>query len=156
MQPSSTDPHATHLRDLFHARGLRHTRQRELVFDALRRSRAHPTAEELFLDVQSRDPGLSLATVYNTLEALRGAGLCRRVSSAADGGSARFDADVSDHAHLTSPDGRVLDAPDDISRRLLDAIPRDALRDLEARLGVRVDRVNIHISVRPVASDAAG
>ncbi|OYV98591.1 MAG: hypothetical protein B7Z68_00515 [Acidobacteria bacterium 21-70-11] len=39
----------------------------------------HPSAERLFADLKERHPSLSLSTVYKTLEAFLGAGLCRRI-----------------------------------------------------------------------------
>ena len=51
-------------------RGYRVTPQRELVLDALRASRGHCTAEEIYLRVAKRAPSLNRATVYRSLEFL--------------------------------------------------------------------------------------
>ena len=87
--------------------GVRPTRQREMVYAALASTDTHPTAEELLTAVRAADPGVSQATVYNTLETLTGCGLARRLPSRNAGGPCRFDADVHPHVHLTLPDGRV-------------------------------------------------
>src|SRR5262245_34815495 len=130
-------------REIFERRGLRCTRQREAVYAALATTKSHPTAEELFHVVQASEPGMSLATIYNTLEALMAAGLARRLPC--PGGACRFDADVRDHVHLSLPDGRVVDLPDDLSVRMLDGVPGGAIADLERRLGIRVAGVSIQV-----------
>jgi Fur family peroxide stress response transcriptional regulator len=131
------------VREVFERHGLRCTRQRERIFDALACTTSHPTAEELFQAVHDGEPGLSLATVYNTLEAFTECGLVRRIPS--PGGACRYDADTSDHVHVTTPDGRVMDLPEDLSAQLIEALPAQVLADLEKRLGVKVGQVNIQI-----------
>lgn len=134
-------------RRLFTEHGLRCTRQRVAIYDRLRASKSHPTAEELFEDVRHRCDGLSLATVYNTLEALCDAGLARKLSL--NCGCARFDADLEPHLHLLNDDtGEIHDVPADLSERLLMQLPDEVLRDIEQRLGVRVDRVSLHLHAR--------
>jgi Fe2+ or Zn2+ uptake regulation protein len=129
------------IRDRFRAHDVRCTRQRELVYGALAATKSHPTAEEILLEVRQHDPGLSLATVYNTLETLQGAGLCRRLVTA--GGPARYDADMNPHAHLIAPDGRVLDLPDDLNRRLLATLSPELAAEIHARTGLRVTSVRL-------------
>lgn len=130
------------IRSLFQRNGLRCTRQREQVYAALDAAHTHPTAEELFQAVQGGEEGLSLATVYNALEAFIEAGIARQVPSH---GPARYDADMTPHVHLSTPAGDVVDVPEDLSERLLGAIPPDAVRELEARLGVKVSRVMLQV-----------
>jgi Fe2+ or Zn2+ uptake regulation protein len=144
-------PTSDAIRDLFRERSLRHTRQREVVYAALAAMKTHPTADELYQRALAHDAAgenvgdadLSLATVYNTLDALCDAGLAHRLPSAT--GPCRFDADTSSHAHLLSGDGSVTDLPEDLSRRLLEALPREALDEVSRRMGVRVDRVNLQV-----------
>jgi len=66
---------------LLRARGLAVTAQRLAIFAALASSRAHPSAEEIFLAVREKLPKLSLATVYKNLEALRAAGAVTDVNT---------------------------------------------------------------------------
>jgi Fe2+ or Zn2+ uptake regulation protein len=124
------------IREVLDKNGLRCTRQREVIYEALAATKAHPTAEELFSSVRAVEPGLSLATVYNTLEALSSCGLVRKLPS--PGGACRFDATVCDHVHLSTSDGRIMDAPEDLSDRLLSGISAEVIAELEQRLGVRV------------------
>lgn len=142
------------IRDLFHARAIRHTRQRELVYAALAATKAHPTADELYDSVHAADSELSMATVYNTLDALVEAGLARRVPSGS--GPCRFDADVSEHAHLLTADGAVRDLPEDLSKALLSALPPQALRDLADRMGVEIERINLQVVAKPAPRPPQG
>lgn len=134
------------IREAFRERSLRHTRQREVVYAALAAADSHPTADELYQSVSTPsavDSDLSLATVYNTLDALCDAGLAHRLPSIS--GPCRFDADTTSHAHLLAADGRVVDLPEDLSRRLLDALPQSALDELSQRMGVTIDRVTLQV-----------
>ncbi|MBM3939807.1 MAG: transcriptional repressor [SAR202 cluster bacterium] len=54
--------------------GHRMTAQREAVVRALVNSERHPSAEELFTSVRAEHSGLSLATVYKTLDVLKALG----------------------------------------------------------------------------------
>jgi len=133
-------------RTLFAQHELRWTKQREDVYGALAASEAHPTAEELYRHVQGAG-GISLATVYNTLEALVRCGLARRMAggSAAVGGAGafRYDAEMTDHAHLVGNDGRIHDLPGDLGERVVASIPREVVDEIESRLGVRIARLSV-------------
>ncbi|MBX3391273.1 MAG: transcriptional repressor [Phycisphaeraceae bacterium] len=136
-----------HIHDLFRRHGLRATRQRERIYAALHASSSHPSADELLAAVRESDPGLSLATVYNTLDVLWEAGLCRRLNPVG-GGPSRYDADLSNHAHVAMPDGRFMDLPEDLSRRLADRLGADLVAEVEHRMGIRVESVNLHLIAR--------
>ncbi|MDX2016939.1 MAG: transcriptional repressor [Planctomycetota bacterium] len=138
------------IRELFRARGLRCTRQRERIYRALAATKSHPTAEELLALVERRagDESLSLATVYNTLDVFLEKGLARQFRSASHASGpvpARYDADVSDHAHLIEADGSVRDLPEDLSRRVMDRLGPELVAELERRMGVRVKGVEVHV-----------
>lgn len=142
-------------RTLFARHGLRCTPQREEVYRALASTKAHPTAEELLIMVRSKQPGISLATVYNALDAFARRGLCRKFVVAGEAGrsgsdAARFDADVHDHVHLLTDDGRVRDVPADVGVRVLGSLPPDLIEEVERRLGVRIDGVRVEFVGRPV------
>lgn len=80
------------------ASGLRRTRQRQRVYKVLVAHPDHPTAEELFLRVKRTTPDISLATVYNCLDALIQCGLVRQVT--VDRAAARFCANMREHLHF--------------------------------------------------------
>lgn len=122
------------LREALLRAGHRFTRQREAVFDVLRATRSHPTADEIFRVVRRRIPDISLATVYKALEAFEGAGLCLRLSHG--DGPARYDARVDEHHHLRCVDcGRVidLDGPE-VRDRVTAAAARRGFEVLDCRL----------------------
>jgi Fur family peroxide stress response transcriptional regulator len=62
------------------ARGFRLTAQREQVYSVLIEERDHPTAEQVFMRAKKRMPEISMATVYNCLDALVKCGLVRSVN----------------------------------------------------------------------------
>lgn len=132
-------------RELFRRHGLRCTKQRQVIYSALTATTAHPTAEELLGMVNAGEPGLSLATVYNTLEALTSCGLARRLPSHSGNGPCRYDADVTQHMHITTTDGRVLDVPEDLATRMPLPLPQDISDELQRRLGVRITKVHVEI-----------
>lgn len=74
------------------------TRQRKEVYDVLLEQRDHPTATELFIRVKDRVPSISLATVYNCLEALTQAGLVKQVNL--DRAPSRYCPNLKDHGHF--------------------------------------------------------
>ena len=134
-------------RELFAKHNLRCTRQRTLVYEALRETDRHPTAEELHRLVSRGDERLSLATVYNTLEALEAAGLLRRLAT--EDGKARFDADTHPHAHVHLADtGEIVDVPHELGDALLERLPRDVIGRLEQSLGVRIESVSLLLGGR--------
>lgn len=139
---------AMSIRELLERHGVRCTRQREAVYAALAGSPRHPTAEELFHEIRQRLPGLSLATVYNALEALCARGLARRLPALDGSGAIRYDAEVHPHVHLVGEDGRVVDAPRDVSERVLGQMDCERLADLERQMGMRVQGVWVSLRRR--------
>jgi Fur family peroxide stress response transcriptional regulator len=79
------------------SRGERTTRQRRAVFAALIDRTDHPTAEALHRVARRKIPGMSLATVYTTLDVLVNAGLAGRL--AGPDGVAHYDARTDGHDH---------------------------------------------------------
>jgi Fe2+ or Zn2+ uptake regulation protein len=77
---------------------LKLTPQRFAVLEYLSRAEGHPTAEQIFAALNRRFPRASRATVYNTLNALRDAGLVHEVYM--DEAVARYDANLSAHHHF--------------------------------------------------------
>lgn len=98
------------LRAALGASGQRFTEQRSAVFRFLRGTQSHPTADEVFLRVRSDVPGISLATVYKSLETLVGCGLATKLTYV--DGSARYDGRTDDHHHVRClACSRVMDLP---------------------------------------------
>ena len=92
--PTADQRLATALR----AGGHRVTSQRVVLFRVLGALGRHASAEEIARASAEQLPGLSLPTVYATLELFEGLGLVRRVD--AGGPAALFDPRTDSHAHF--------------------------------------------------------
>jgi len=96
------------LTDLFRARGLKVTPQRQRIFAVLDGSDVHPTAEAVFAAARATMPTLSLKTVYQTLNDLASMGEIQLLDLGT--GSTRFDPNIAPHHHLVcSTCGKVRD-----------------------------------------------
>lgn len=139
---------SSEIREIFARYAIRCTRQREEIYASLRATDSHPTAEELFSHVRKSQPGMSLATIYNTLDIFSRHGLCRRLAAPSGAGApCRYDADLSDHSHLVTPDGHVSDLPRELGREILQHLPRDLVRRVEEATGARIQRLNVDFIV---------
>lgn len=78
--------------------GLRRTEQRRVVYSILSADLDHPTAQDVYVHARLRMPDISLATVYNCLEALVACGLVRRVQ--VDPAASRFCPNMREHGHF--------------------------------------------------------
>jgi Fur family peroxide stress response transcriptional regulator len=77
--------------------GVKLTPQRRAIVALFAGDPTHPTAQEIFDRLRDTHPGMSFATVYNTLARLRSLGLCREI--AVQTGATRFDPNVGRHHH---------------------------------------------------------
>ncbi|MDT8370146.1 MAG: transcriptional repressor [Longimicrobiales bacterium] len=104
------------LRTALASNGQRYTAQRASVFRFLRSTDSHPTADEVFFHVRQEVPGISLATVYKSLETLVGCGLATKLTYG--DGSARYDGRTDEHHHLRCLGcRRVIDLPGRVDHR---------------------------------------
>ena len=84
------------------------TKQREAVLRVIRGSDTHPTANEVFEGARRLLPGISFATVYNSLRFLKSEGLIGEVRIGTD--AARFDRKLTRHDHaICSECGKLVD-----------------------------------------------
>lgn len=94
-------------------KGIRFTPQRQAILEFLLATDAHPTAEEIYKQVKEKFPGVSLGTIYNTLNMLKEHGFilelpCGDMSS-------RFDGNPANHYHvMCSVCGKVVDFHSDL------------------------------------------
>ena len=77
---------------------FRMTPQRAGILRYLDGNRNHPSAEQVYRGVSGKFPGLSFATVYNTLQSLVSAGGLAEIKI--DRVRARFDPRTALHSHL--------------------------------------------------------
>ena len=102
------------LTELFRARGLKVTPQRQAIFGVLHGSGGHPSAEAVFAAARGTMPTLALKTVYQTLHDLASMGelQCLDIGT----GSTRFDPNTDPHHHLVcTACGRVRDVRADVT-----------------------------------------
>jgi Fe2+ or Zn2+ uptake regulation protein len=78
--------------------GFRFTPQREHVYNVLLGQRDHPTAEQVFMRAKAGMPDISLATVYNCLDALVRSDLVKQVT--VDRGASHFCPNMHEHCHF--------------------------------------------------------
>ncbi len=99
------------------------TKQREAVLRVIRGSEKHLTANEVFDDARRLLPGISFATVYNSLRYLKNEGLIGEIRFGSD--AKLYDRKLTKHDHaicnscgklvdfeLTLPDGLLEKAAD--------------------------------------------
>ena len=112
------------LRKALEGSGHRFTEQRAAVYRYLADTYVHPTADEVYLAVRQDLTGISLATVYKSLETLVGCGLAVKLTYS--DGPARYDGRTDPHHHARClVCGRVVD----IDGKIADS----EIEDLEAR-----------------------
>ncbi len=120
--------------------GLRSTRQRELVYEVVLGKRDHPTAEEIFDRVKALKPTISLATVYNCLDALVQGGLIKQVNFVRE--PTRYCPNLHEHAHFH----------DEVTKEIHDIeIPAGLMGRLRSILPPGFDALSIDLSFRGTA-----
>jgi Fur family peroxide stress response transcriptional regulator len=78
--------------------GTKRSRQREKIYQVLRRTTSHPTAEWVYERVREQVPRISLGTVYRNLHVLKEQGKIRELDFGE--GIRRYDATVDQHYHF--------------------------------------------------------
>lgn len=107
------------------------TPQRIAVLSVLESRRDHPTAEQIYEQVQQQVPAISFNTVYKTLEVFCQKGMVFKVNPLHE--VARYDIETANHAHLICRNCHfIVDLHDEVTPT--PSVP------LEARAGFRVER----------------
>jgi Fur family peroxide stress response transcriptional regulator len=96
------------------------TKQRQAVLQVIQDSEDHLTANEVFDKARKIQPGISFATVYNSLRFLKEQGMIGEVRFGSD--AARFDRTLDRHDHaICNECGKLIDLdlpiPDDILKK---------------------------------------
>jgi len=84
--------------ELLKQKNLKVTPQRLAIFNMLLSTAGHPNAEAIYKALAPNCPGLSLATVYKTLDSLCAANLIQALN--AGEGRFRYDANHESHPHF--------------------------------------------------------
>jgi Fur family peroxide stress response transcriptional regulator len=83
---------------LLRDKGFKVTPQRLAIYSVLVATKAHPSAEMIYNELQPVYPTMSLATVYKTIEILKTLELVQVLNVGED--SFRYDANTSNHPHI--------------------------------------------------------
>ena len=99
--------------------GLGLTKQRQSVLRVIRESDKHLTANEVFDDARLLLPGISFATVYNSLNYLKNQGLIGEIKFGTDANL--YDRKLTRHDHaLCNNCGKLVDLELTIPNKLLE------------------------------------
>ena len=96
-------------------KGLKHTRQRDVILDAFFAAGGHVSVEELLRQVQVEAPGVGAATVYRTLKLFTEAGVAHERNF--QDGQSRYEPALDDthHDHLICMDcGSIFEFEDQL------------------------------------------
>ncbi len=79
---------------------MNYSRQREIIFDTLRRHAVHPTAERLYNIIKGEQPdsNIGIATVYRNLRRMANSGSIKRISGLEE--AEHFDHNTHTHYHF--------------------------------------------------------
>jgi Fur family ferric uptake transcriptional regulator len=90
------------IKDSLKERGVRLTRQRQILLDLIDKSGQHLDAENLYLMAREKDPKLNRVTVYRTLKMLKAGGLVDELDLMHIGGDQHFYETrlKQEHAHI--------------------------------------------------------
>ena len=121
------------------------TRQREAVLRVIREREDHPTAGEIFEAARKRLPGISYATVYNSLRYLKDAGLVHEINFGDN--ASRYDRETERHDHAICTEcGRLSDFDLPEAVELMRAAARKSKFKPES----------VHLTLRGVCPDCRG
>jgi Fe2+/Zn2+ uptake regulation proteins len=110
-----------HVTELLRDNGFKVTPQRLAIYNVLSGTKAHPSAEMIFNELQPLYPTMSLATVYKTIEILKEIHLVQALNVGED--SFRYDANTINHPHVRCMScGRVDDLDNIDSRNFVNEV----------------------------------
>jgi Fur family ferric uptake transcriptional regulator len=123
--PGSDDESHTRIERICAKQGLRMTGQRRVIARVLSEARDHPDVEEVYRRAHNLDSGISLSTVYRTINLFEKKGIVER--HAFGRGRARFEEKGrAHHDHLIDIEtGRVIEFRNEDIERLQERIARE-------------------------------
>lgn len=127
------------------AMGLRMTDQRRTIAAVLQDSDDHPDVDELYARASTRDPRISIATVYRTVKLFEEAGILEK-HEFGDGRARYEDAERDHHDHLIDMhSGEVIEFCDPEIEKLQERIAE--------KLGYRLKGHRLELYGVPVKKD---
>ncbi len=129
------------------ARGMRMTDQRRIIAQVIQKASDHPDVEELYRRASAIDAGISLSTVYRTLNLFEETGLVTKHDF--KDGRARFEPIPDEHHdHLIDiRSGKVIEFRNEEIEAIQELIAR--------RLGYRLVDHRLELYAVPLADEAA-
>ena len=125
----------------------RKSKQRDAVHDAVMRCMDHPNADQVFDQVRTTLPSISLGTVYRNLGVLVEEGTLLEVST--EGGAKHYDANPGLHAHV------VCDRCGRIADLMIPESLRSVVKEGQRLTGYRINENHVHLSgVCPICENA--
>jgi Fur family peroxide stress response transcriptional regulator len=107
---------------------MKKTPQRLAILNYLKGNKTHPSAIDIYKAISKKFPTMSLATVYNALEALRQEGLVKELHT--DPKKKRFDPETAPHNHaICMRCGLIQDLQTDLSIE----VPADIKDDFDVK-----------------------
>jgi Fur family peroxide stress response transcriptional regulator len=113
------------------------TAPRRAVLEVIRKSKDHPTANDIMDTLAKRGERYAYATIYNSLKYLADHGLIRELNIG--NGITRYDGRMEEHQHvICTRCGAISEADVDI--------PADVVRQIEAETGYKVHALDVQLS----------
>lgn len=97
---------ADEIRQILKDYGLKVTPQRLAVYEALCKL-GHPYAEDIINYVRQKNPNISVATIYNTLEHFENKNLLFKLETCHD--KMRYDCRMDKHYHICNPENDTIE-----------------------------------------------
>jgi Fe2+ or Zn2+ uptake regulation protein len=121
------------------------TRQREAILAVIRSREDHPTANEIFQAARLTLPGISYATVYNSLRFLKEAELVLEIQFG--DGASRYDRETGRHDHaICNCCGKLVDFE----------LPQAADLMRSAARQSKFQPASVHLTLRGICPDCVG
>ena len=106
-------------------KGYKATPQRIAIGKFVLQNHTHPTAQRIYCEVKKVYPTVSLATIYNTIQILKEAGLVHELNLDKD--QARFDPNMMPHAHMFCLQCKsIYDCSDPVISEIVDRMSNEA------------------------------
>ena len=112
--------------------GIRLTPQRRAILDYLASTDIHPSAHQIFQEVQKTQPDISLATIYNTLKRLVHLGFLKMLEVEPDN---RYETNLGQHINLIcNICGKIQDMEGGLTTNSEEVLHRFGFQVLDSRM----------------------
>lgn len=131
--------------------GLKATQQRIVILKALYESLNHPSSEEVYDGIKKKNPSISLATVYKTLECFVNSGMILKVATS--DGLMRYDAKTDQHNHIfLSNTNEIIDFYDEeLTQLIADYMSKRNIENFNVKnisLRIEGEKINLNKNIK--------